>query len=489
MFYAIPLENRPTWRNPPWMTVLLIIVNMVIFWGPQRTEDVAQEKATAYYVASMLPALEVPEFVAWLQETSHPKASQAQAVAKEPKAYSAMLEFMEAQPGFLQQLKADKRITPSHPSYAEWKKTRQAYEAQQPPKFTYLWSQNFMADQPLRYETLVSSAFLHASTGHLLGNMLFLFLFGFSVELLLGRFWYLLFYLAGAVGGALLAQWVYAGNGNYGLGASGAVSALMGMYAVMYRLKRIRFFYQLFFYFNYIKAPALILLPIWAINEAAQHFWGQQNVSYMAHLGGLVTGAALMALALYAFKIQSPVTASEAAPDPFKEHVQKARKYSEAMQFDRAVVEWRSAAKLRPTDTDVLRAWFGVAKLQPASDDFHRAAKAIFKLTAADDATLQWQHTVYRIYLDEAKPGARLNPDTMAHLARRFTRAGQWGDADKLCRALLKTSPEHPGLGNTLCVLANGLVQSGQRDTAKQWLPHLQRLAPTDAVTRNLQAA
>ncbi|WP_421021899.1 rhomboid family intramembrane serine protease, partial [Klebsiella pneumoniae] len=82
-------------------------------------------------------------------------------------------------------------------------------------------------------------------------------------ELALGRATYLLFYLLGAVGASLLSSWVLGGAGVYGhgLGASGAVAALMGMYAVMYRLRRIRFFYQLFFYFNYVTAPALILLP------------------------------------------------------------------------------------------------------------------------------------------------------------------------------------------------------------------------------------
>src|SRR5258705_470214 len=72
----------------------------------------------------------------------------------------------------------------------------------------------------------------------------------------------------------------------------------MGMYAVMYRLRRVRFFYQLFFYFNYVTAPALILLPAWIANEVLQHFFSGQSAGYMAHLGGLLTGATLMALHL-----------------------------------------------------------------------------------------------------------------------------------------------------------------------------------------------
>ena len=68
MFYAIPLESRPSWRNPPWVTVLLILVNMLVFWGPQRAEEQAQERAAQFYLQSSLPKLELPPYVAWLQE-------------------------------------------------------------------------------------------------------------------------------------------------------------------------------------------------------------------------------------------------------------------------------------------------------------------------------------------------------------------------------------------------------------------------------------
>ena len=89
-----------------------------------------------------------------------------------------------------------------------------------------------------------------------------------------------------------MATWAYAGQGGLGLGASGAVSALMGMYAVLYRMRRIRFFYQFLVYFNYVTAPALLLLPAWIANELLQHWLGGRGIAYMAHLGGLLTGGA-----------------------------------------------------------------------------------------------------------------------------------------------------------------------------------------------------
>ncbi|MFS2101458.1 rhomboid family intramembrane serine protease [Variovorax sp. Varisp85] len=489
MFYAIPLENKPSWRNPPWMTVLLILVNMIVWWGPQRSEENARERAAHYYVNSVLPELELPPFVEWLEKTDPKRGKLARRMLPHEETYPQLLESLQNDRKFLAKLQADGIITPTNPQYGEWKRDRQQYEAMLPTPFTARWSQDYTKDAEFKPWTWITAAFLHGSTGHLLGNMLFLFLFGFSVELALGRGTYLSFYLLGAVGASALAGWAYAGKDGYGLGASGAISALMGMYAVMYRLKRIRFFYQLFFYFNYVTAPALLLLPAWIVNELMQHWLGGQGIAYMAHLGGLLTGAALMTGALLLRRVQAPETAAAPEPDRFGEHVAAAQKFGAAMKFDKACGEWRAAAALRPGDSDTLRAWFNTARLQPASDDFHQAARRIFRLPATDEGTMALQHASYKTYLDQAKPGARLKPEDMARLARRFARIRQFEDTDKLCRILLKTAPDHPELADTLSACANGLLHAGERDKAIGLLPHLLRLAPNDMVTRALQRA
>jgi len=488
VFYAIPLESRPSWRNPPWATVLLILLNVLVFWGPQRAEEQAQERAARFYLQGSLPKVELPPFVAWLQETGSPRATAAQRLLAHER-YGELLEGLQQEQAFLRKLHADQIITPAHPQYEDWKRERQRYEAQLAAPFTTRWAQDHSPDAESRPWTLLTSAFLHGSTGHLLGNMLFLFLFGFSVELALGRGLYLAFYLLGAIGASALAAWAYAGQGGYGLGASGAVSALMGMYAVMYRLRRIRFFYQLFFYFNYVTAPALILLPAWIVNELLQHLLGGQGIAYMAHLGGLLTGALLMAIAMRWRRLRLPEAPAEKAPDPFEQHAAAARRLAGEMKFDEACAQWRAAAKLRPEDADTLRAWFNTAKPWPAGEDFHRAAHRIFRLKPQDPATLELQHASYKIYLDHAKPGARLRPEDMVRLARRFTRAQQFADAERLCQALMKTAPEHPELAETVSLCASGLLQAGRRDQALGWLPHLLRLAPDAMVTRMLQKA
>lgn len=470
------------------MTVLLILVNMLVFWGPQRSEEHAQQRAALFYAKSGLPKLELPPFVAWLEETRSPRAPAAKRLLARADVGS-LLEAMQHETAFMQKLRGDAVITPADPRHAGWKNDRRRYEALLPAPFTERWAQDHNRGAAFKPWTWLTSAFLHASNGHLLGNMLFLFLFGFSVELALGRALYLGFYLLGAVGASALAAWAYAGNGGYGLGASGAVSALMAMYAVMYRLRRIRFFYQLFFYFNYVTAPALILLPAWIVNELLQHFVGGQGIAYMAHLGGLLTGALLMAGAMRWRRLALPEAPAAQEPDAFARHVAAARRHAAEADFQAACAQWREAARLRPHDAQILRAWFNTARLWPAGEDFHRAARWIFRLSPQDAATLELQHASYKTYLDEAKPGARLKPDDMARLARRFTRARQFNDAERLCQALLKSAPEHPELADTLSLCANGLLQAGRRDQALGWLPELLRLAPHDMVTRALQKA
>ncbi|MET0541156.1 MAG: rhomboid family intramembrane serine protease [Variovorax sp.] len=487
MFYAIPLESRPTWRNPPWLTVLLILLNVAIFFGPQRAEEKAEDRATRFYLSTALPQWELPAFVAHLEQTGGRFATQARELLRRNVGRDALVDLMRNERKFEARLHADAVIRPGDPHYAEWKERRAEYERMLPPPFTRRWSLDFANGAPLEPVTWLTSAFLHSSTAHLVGNMLFLFLFGFTVELALGRATYFGFYVLGALGASAMALWAYGGRGSYGLGASGAIAGLMAMYALIYRLRRIRFFYQFFFYFNYVTAPALILLPVWMANEVVQHMRGESGVGYMTHLGGLLTGTLLMLLWPAARRSQ-PVLAPVLAPDPFDGHVERATEFGRRLQFDRAVAEWQAAAKLRPDHQPTLRAFFNTARLQPASEPFHRAARMVFRLRDGSEATVAFQHESYKAYLDQARPSVRLLPAEMAKLAGRFARAGQFDDARRLCQALLASAPGHEGAIDALTMVASCQWQAGQREQALGWLPQLRKLAPDHAVTRMLGA-
>ncbi len=146
-------------------------------------------------------------------------------------------------------------------------------------------------------ETLFSSIFLHGSWMHLLGNMLYLWIFGDNIEAIVGNFRFLLFYLAGGLA-AGLAQVVISPDSMVPcIGASGAIAAIMGAYIVMFPKSRVRMLFLLFFTVIYI--PAWVFLGFWFIQQISSglevlglstHDAG--GIAWWAHIGGFVFGLA-----------------------------------------------------------------------------------------------------------------------------------------------------------------------------------------------------
>jgi membrane associated rhomboid family serine protease len=143
---------------------------------------------------------------------------------------------------------------------------------------------------------LFVSLFLHGGFMHLLGNMLFLWIYGDNVEHRLGRVPFLFWYLATGVA-ATLAFAMFAGDSMVPLvGASGAISGVLGFYFLWFPRNTVRVFVFLFpFFMNVINVPARIVLGIFLILDNLLPFLmsggsGGGGVAYGAHLGGFVAG-------------------------------------------------------------------------------------------------------------------------------------------------------------------------------------------------------
>jgi len=156
-------------------------------------------------------------------------------------------------------------------------------------------------DVPLAAASLITSMFLHGGILHLLGNMLFLWVFGSSVEDRLGHLFYLFFYLLCGIGAGLTHVLVNWGSPVPSIGASGAISGVMGAYIVLFPFSRILTFVPLLFFFFTVRIPALVILGYWF---AIQFLSGlsslgeadQGGVAWWAHVGGFVMGAILIVL-------------------------------------------------------------------------------------------------------------------------------------------------------------------------------------------------
>lgn len=150
------------------------------------------------------------------------------------------------------------------------------------------------------YWTLLTSLFLHGGLGHLLGNMLYLFIFGDNVEDALGHGRYLLFYLACGILASLshvIATVVTGGNPYIpSLGASGAISGVLAAYLVLFPAKRVRVLIFVFI----TDVPAIFAIGLWfafqLINGVGMLGSGSQagGVAYAAHIGGFAAGFVLV---------------------------------------------------------------------------------------------------------------------------------------------------------------------------------------------------
>jgi membrane associated rhomboid family serine protease len=144
--------------------------------------------------------------------------------------------------------------------------------------------------------TLVTSQFLHGGWLHLLGNMLYLWIFGNNVEDRLGRLGFLLFYLAGGVLAGLAQVAVDPGSTAPTIGASGAIAATLGAYLVFFPGARVTSLVFLGFFYQLFKIPAAIVLGFWFVLQLVDGFASlgvaqSGGVAFFAHIGGFIAGA------------------------------------------------------------------------------------------------------------------------------------------------------------------------------------------------------
>ena len=151
--------------------------------------------------------------------------------------------------------------------------------------------------------TIFTAMFLHGGLLHLLGNMLFLWIFGDNVEDALGHFRYLFFYFASGLGATLLQAFLTPVSAVPNLGASGAIAGVLGAYMVLYPRARVVTLIPLVFLFPMVEIPAALYLLGWFLMQ----FWmgsgslahgaaraASGGVAWWAHVGGFLTGVALV---------------------------------------------------------------------------------------------------------------------------------------------------------------------------------------------------
>ena len=162
-----------------------------------------------------------------------------------------------------------------------------------PAAFFGQFSQNDLAVVAWEWSSVVTSMFSHGGLLHLLGNMLFLYLYGDNLEDALGKIRYFLFYLMCGFFAAIAQSLVNPYSEIPMVGASGAISGVIAGYLLLYPRANIRVFYWFFLFVGTLYLPAYLVLGLWvfeqiiALPESMKQAGG---VAIAAHLGGFAAG-------------------------------------------------------------------------------------------------------------------------------------------------------------------------------------------------------
>jgi membrane associated rhomboid family serine protease len=153
----------------------------------------------------------------------------------------------------------------------------------------------------LRLSSFITSMFLHGGWSHIIGNMLFLWAFGKSLEDAMGHSKFLAFYMIGGVIAGIVQVLFNAGSSVPTVGASGAIAAVMGAYLIKFPRARIHTLIFVLFFFTMADIPAAFILIYWFVIQVFSGYGSLAHTSVMdggvaffAHIGGFITGIILV---------------------------------------------------------------------------------------------------------------------------------------------------------------------------------------------------
>jgi len=430
----IPFDRPLDWRRPPVVTLLLILINVLCFAFWQGREDTALDDAISYYADSGLAEIEYPYLKEYYEE-KHLRNPLPPAAAASDVPDQVLFGLLQ-QPGLMAKIRAGTLIPSQEEQHADWSAKRRAL-GEKLARVTFL-EYGLKTAEPT-WKSLLAHMFLHANLMHLFGNMFFLIAVGLLVEMVLDSRVYLLSYLLAGLGSTAL-DFVFTPTSYIpGIGASGAIAGLMGMLTVLYWTRPVRFFYFLFVYFDYIRLPAIVLLPLWIGNELFQMFsQPHSNVNFLAHLGGLCAGAAIGWVARRSGAFRMEGLEQQDQERALKARLDKAFELCRQQDYKTALPLLRRLNDERPGNHQILFNLYDAERIYPASEEFHQVSLQIFGLPARDAQTAGMIHDTFQSYIKQARPKPRLSKEVLCRLIGTFSRCGKQAEMDRLAQILAK---------------------------------------------------
>ncbi len=443
----IPAEHPLDWKKPPVLTLLLILLNTLIYFGYQGGDNAREQVAVKTYLDGGLLNREKALFIESFASRNKLDDKQRTSFTAAPRGQLAQLILSDLQ------FENTLHYTPAYQGDPAWQAARTKAEAARNQISNYRFG---FIPAKFTVQGLFGAMFLHADFGHLAGNMLFLFIFGFALERALGRAVYLGLYVLSGLASHLL-WWVMDPVWATGIGASGAIAGLMGMYLGIYGLRRINFFYWLGPMFGYFRAPALWILPIWMGKELYGLLLANDHVNYYAHLGGMGAGflAVWLPRQVGTLKVDEAYLNKEDPDAPFKREVAALDSLIGNFNLEQAATRGVDLLTRYPGRLLLLERLYPVAKSREDKVLLSAVLKQLFALPHATANLPQLQ----RLADDSGNFPLLQHPAVQLHLLQRLLQGHDGTRGLSTWRRLSKTRNRPPQLPALTLQLAKQLGQ------------------------------
>lgn len=454
----VPITNKISWRNPPIVTIGIILLNTFIYFAFQYHDNQRYHEAIDFYFESGLAQIELPYYADQMSGEPVEILIDGDQVKPDEETVFGLYTDMRNDTAFMERLRNDEIITPDEPDYAKWKELRLEYEANLSKVTFYTWGLRPAIHAPL---TFLTHMFLHGSVGHLVGNMIFLWIVGCILEMGCGRFLYTGIYLLGGLAAVCFFWLLNMKSGTPLVGASGAIAGLMGTFTILYGKEKVKVFLSLGFYFIYKKMPGIALLPFWIGNEIYQLFFGgASSVAYTAHIGGLIGGSILAFLVLRFTNLVNRDIFEDLEEDKVSPLMDKAMACMESLDMEKGRSYLIRALEEDPKHTEAMTHLFNIDKLSPESRNFHETASML--ITALMDQQVS-QDRVLSIFNDyrSLTKQPRLSPGLYIRISMVLAAGGEIQAAARIVSALVKKKPDTPGIPSALLKLSNACREKG----------------------------
>jgi membrane associated rhomboid family serine protease len=462
---VIPLFRRPGWAGLPWATVLLVLVNVFVFFVLQSGDRAAGQAALRFYSDSGLAALEAPPILAHLRGDGRGELADDLDAMPGPRRDHYLMVYTERDPALAAAVRDRRLVGADHPEHEYWRARRARLQELLDQRFTDRFALRYNAPRP---GPALASNFLHGDLGHLAGNMLFLLLLGVLVEGALGAGPFLLLYVLAGLGATGLSLLVNLGGLGAELGASGAIAGLMGAYCVLWGMRKVRVFYWLVVVFGHARVVALWLLPFWLGWELWQALGDSRGVAFYAHAGGIMVGA----LAAYALRglglARTEYLDHEIDSDREASLRTALRAALGQLDYDRARELLVELAELAPDDPGLDEAGYRAWRSTPQAAQFHAHARRLLLVPRRGGRVGASHAALFEDYLAASGGRAQLSAPELLSLARRWIAAGEPAAAERLLERMADRQPALPGLAEAWFVLWLALRDAGQAADARR---------------------